>query len=85
MRHESCDDGTDPFDPFKSVSDLITTDPFLFQHLKLPLQLGLALHFLLSSSHKHRLAVELCAVHVLHGLRGTRVLSEEAEHRLRCT
>lgn len=48
--------------------DLITTDSFLFQLLKLPLQLRLTLHFLLSSPHEHGLPVELGAVHFLHSL-----------------
>lgn len=49
-------------------SDLITANPFLFEHLKLPLQLRLALILLLRSADKHGLAIELCAVHVLYGL-----------------
>lgn len=49
-------------------TDLITTDPLLFQQLKLPLQLRLPLHLLLSPAHKHSLAVEFGAIHVLYSL-----------------
>lgn len=49
-------------------SDLITANPFLFEHLELPLQLRLTLILLLRPTDKHGLAIELCAVHVLYGL-----------------
>ena len=58
-------------------ADLITTDPFLFQHLKLPLQLRLPLHLLLRPPHKHGLAIEVSAVHVLYCLWMKTQLSEE--------
>ena len=51
-----------------SLVHLVTANPLLFYLLKLPFQLSLTLHLLLSTSHKHHLAVEFCAVHLLNSL-----------------
>lgn len=62
-------------------SDLIAADPFLFQELKLSLQLRLPLHLLLSSAYEHSLAVEFSAVHVFYSLKTQPELVEGISNR----